>query len=85
MFEGGEAKTLNLNAESTDKEANAAIERYGCNCSDLQCWSSLKRSNAAIASYGCDCSSCLNAVRQLQGKLPLWSLIVLQTGATAIV
>ena len=28
-------------------------------------------SNAAIQRFGCDCSSCLNAGRQLQGKLPL--------------
>lgn len=59
--------------ESTDKEANAAIERYGCNCSGESPMLEFteEESNAAIASYGCDCSSCLNAVRQLQGKLPL--------------
>jgi hypothetical protein len=27
--------------------------------------------NAAINRYGCDCAGCMNAVRQLQGKLPL--------------
>lgn len=30
-----------------------------------------QESDEAIDRYGCDCSSCLNALRQLQGKLPL--------------
>lgn len=30
-----------------------------------------EESQAAIQRYGCDCSSCIIAVRQLQGKLPL--------------
>ncbi len=28
-------------------------------------------STSAIQKYGCGCSNCLNAVRQLQGELPL--------------
>lgn len=30
-----------------------------------------QESDAAIERYGCDCAGCINAVRQLQGKLPL--------------
>lgn len=30
-----------------------------------------EESQAAIQKYGCDCSSCIVAVQQLQGKLPL--------------
>lgn len=30
-----------------------------------------EESQAAIQKYGCDCSSCVVAVQQLQGKLPL--------------
>ena len=30
-----------------------------------------EESQAAIQRYGCDCSSCIVAVQQLQGKLPL--------------
>ena len=30
-----------------------------------------QESDAAIERYSCDCSGCVNALRQLQGKLPL--------------
>jgi hypothetical protein len=30
-----------------------------------------EESQAAIQRYGCDCSSCISAIQQLQGKLPL--------------
>lgn len=30
-----------------------------------------EEASAAIDRFGCDCSGCLNAVRQLQGTLPL--------------
>jgi hypothetical protein len=54
-------------------DTNAAIDRSGCNCSSESPMLEFtdEESNAARARYGCDCSGCLNAVRQLQGKLPL--------------
>jgi len=50
-----------------------AIASYGCNCSSESPMLEFtdQESDAAIDRYGCDCAGCLNALRQLQGKLPL--------------
>lgn len=56
-----------------DPMANAAIDSSNCGCSGETPMLEFtdQESNAAINRYGCDCSGCLNALRQLQGKLPL--------------
>ncbi len=50
-----------------------AIAGYGCNCSSESPMLEFtdQESDASIERYGCDCAGCLNALRQLQGKLPL--------------
>lgn len=64
-----ESPTLEL----PNKEANAAIDLYDCDCKSESPMLEFtnEESDAAINRYGCDCAGCLNAVRQLQGKLPL--------------
>lgn len=57
---------------SEDPMANAAIDASNCGCGETPMLEFTdQESNAAINRYGCDCSGCLNALRQLQGKLPL--------------
>lgn len=57
--------------ELTNEEANAAIDPSDCGCGDPMLNFTDEESNAAIKRFGCDCAGCLNAVRELQGKLPL--------------
>lgn len=50
----------------------AATDPSDCGCGETPMLEfSDEESNAAIDRYGCDCAGCLNALRQLQGKLPL--------------
>ncbi len=55
-----------------DRMANAATDPSSCGCGETPMLEFTdEESNAAINRYGCDFSGCLNALRQLQGKLPL--------------
>ncbi len=42
-----------------------------CGCGGATLDFTDQESDAAIERYGCDCAGCINAVRHLQGKLPL--------------
>lgn len=55
------------------QQSDDAIDSYECNCSSESPTLNFTEADtkAAIDRYGCDCAGCMNAVRQLQGKLPL--------------
>lgn len=54
-------------------QLETATDSYDCDCSSESPMLNVsdEESDAAIKRYGCDCAGCVNAVRQLQGKLPL--------------
>lgn len=58
---------------TADSMTNSAIDASECGCSGETSVLEFtdQESDAAIARFGCDCAGCLNAQRQLQGKLPL--------------
>jgi hypothetical protein len=59
--------------EVTAQQPNNAIDNDDCSCSGESPMLNFTdaEAKAAINRYGCDCAGCMNAVRQLQGKLPL--------------
>ncbi|HEY9780308.1 MAG TPA: hypothetical protein V6D09_09255 [Leptolyngbyaceae cyanobacterium] len=70
VFERPTSKSVsNVTAQQPDD----ASDSYDCDCSSESPMLNFtdKDSNAAIKRYGCDCAGCMNAVRQLQGKLPI--------------
>ncbi len=71
VFERPMSESAIVNSKAQQSEA--AIDSYDCNCSNepLKLNFDEQESKAAIERYGCDCAGCVNAVRQLQGKLPL--------------
>ena len=70
VFERPTSKSVsNVSAQQPDD----AVDSYDCGCSSESPMLNFtdQDSNAAIKRYGCDCAGCMNAVRQLQGKLPI--------------
>ena len=67
-----ERPTLDATARFATQTSDDAVDSSDCGCSsDPMTGFTDDESRAAINRYGCDCAGCMNAVRQLQGKLPL--------------
>lgn len=71
VFERPMSESAIVNSKAQQSEAS--IDSYECNCSNEPAMLNFdeQESKAAVERYGCDCAGCVNAVRQLQGKLPL--------------
>jgi hypothetical protein len=60
-------------SDLSNTESDDALKSEDCGCSGETPTFNFtdQESEAAIKRYGCECAGCINAVRQLQGKLPL--------------
>lgn len=59
--------------ELSNQELDDALASDDCSCSGETPMLNFteQESTTAIQRFGCDCAGCINAVRQLQGKLPV--------------